>query len=318
MAFQIRHISENGLVVWVLENSLVQIEIIPEFGALLNAIRIAHGGQSLNLIDGYQGRSDILTHFTSSFKSAKLSPFVCRLRNGQYAFQQQDYTIQRKHAIGVIHGLLFDRPFQVVQHGADDAQAKLVLQYSYQKEDPGYPFDYDCIVEYSLLPAAQLCLSTTVVNKSLQPIPILDGWHPYFTFGDSIDNAELAFQSEEMLEFDEQLIPTGQLLPVRKFLKGRSLKGEVLDHSFLLDFKRPQPLCVLRHPLKQISIAFYPEPSYPVLQVYTPPHRRSIAIENLSGAPDAFNNGIGLQTVEAGGQKRFTTAFKIQFRENFS
>jgi galactose mutarotase-like enzyme len=37
-----------------------------------------------------------------------------------------------------------------------------------------------------------------------------------------------------------------------------------------------------------------PDKEYPILQIYIPPHRNSIAIENLSGAPDNFNNKMGL------------------------
>jgi aldose 1-epimerase len=54
-----------------------------------------------------------------------------------------------------------------------------------------------------------------------------------------------------------------------------------------------------------------PESSYPYLQLYTPPHRESIAIENLSAAPDAFNNGMGLINLEPGASATFKTAYTI-------
>jgi aldose 1-epimerase len=36
----------------------------------------------------------------------------------------------------------------------------------------------------------------------------------------------------------------------------------------------------------------------PYLQLYTPADRKSIAIENLSGIPNCFNNKIGLQLMK--------------------
>ena len=60
-----------------------------------------------------------------------------------------------------------------------------------------------------------------------------------------------------------------------------------------------------------LTIHFYPEKSYPILQVYTPPHRRSIAIENLSAAPDAFNNDIGLIHLQAGESYDFRTMIRV-------
>ena len=60
-----------------------------------------------------------------------------------------------------------------------------------------------------------------------------------------------------------------------------------------------QPLCVLKS-FKKIELEILPEKSYPYLQIYIPPHRNSIAIENLSGAPDGFNNEMGVTTLESG------------------
>jgi aldose 1-epimerase len=48
------------------------------------------------------------------------------------------------------------------------------------------------------------------------------------------------------------------------------------------------------------------------LQIYTPPHRKSIAIENLSSAPDAFNNKIGLIELGAEESHAFQTRYRIE------
>ena len=37
----------------------------------------------------------------------------------------------------------------------------------------------------------------------------------------------------------------------------------------------------------------------------------TIALENLSGAPDCFNNGIGLTILPPGGEKRFTARYRL-------
>jgi aldose 1-epimerase len=46
--------------------------------------------------------------------------------------------------------------------------------------------------------------------------------------------------------------------------------------------------------------------------LYTPPHRRSIAIENLSSAPDAFNNGIGLISLDPDHTRTFSVRYVIE------
>jgi aldose 1-epimerase len=72
-------------------------------------------------------------------------------------------------------------------------------------------------------------------------------------------------------------------------------------------------MLVLRDTQKKMQLEIYPDKSYPYLQIYTPPHRQSIAIENLSAAPDAFNNGMNLQILAAGEQAKFYTTYKISF-----
>jgi aldose 1-epimerase len=70
-------------------------------------------------------------------------------------------------------------------------------------------------------------------------------------------------------------------------------------------------MCRLYDPVKGITIAISPEESYPILQIYTPPHRTSIAIENLSAPPDSFNNGIMLKRLAAGKSTEYVTTIKV-------
>jgi aldose 1-epimerase len=60
-----------------------------------------------------------------------------------------------------------------------------------------------------------------------------------------------------------------------------------------------------------LQLVIEPDNSYPVLQVYIPAHRKSIAIENLSGAPDNFNNGIHLVMLEPEQSKTFYTSYTV-------
>ncbi len=140
-------------------------------------------------------------------------------------------------------------------------------------------------------------------------MPLADGWHPYFKLGESIDDCLLQFNSETMVQFDESLIPTGKKLIDRRFYRSCLIKDIQLDNCFELNNYEDQPRCFLSK--SNITLAIEPDASYPYLQVYTPPHRKSIAIENLSGAPDAFNNGMGLIILHPQEKKVFKTAYQI-------
>jgi aldose 1-epimerase len=104
----------------------------------------------------------------------------------------------------------------------------------------------------------------------------------------------LQFSSGNMLEFDDKLIPTGKYIPEPAFDAPAKLGQRKLDNCFLLQLREGYPCCVLRNPQNGLSLSFFTDTGYSYLQIYTPDHRKSIAIENLSGAPDCFNNGMGL------------------------
>lgn len=297
MSFTIDRYKINDLSLLRLQDNATgaMVAILPAYGALLHAFEIPLQGKNFNIIDNYSGKEEVEQSLTTSYKSARLSPFVCRIAGGQYQFEGQEYEISQKFMDGTaIHGLLANKPFNLLNQFADDRSASASFRYHYKREDPGYPFDYVCEVRYTLHPNRVLQAQTTLLNLEDHTIPIADGWHPYFTLGGTINDYELQFSSNAMLEFNEQLIPTGNILFDASFLEPALLNGRKMDNCFALEIQEGVPCCILRNPQNGLVLAFYTNAHYPYLQIYTPDHRKSIAIENLSGAPDCFNNGMGL------------------------
>lgn len=297
MSFSISRVTENDLSLVRLQDKATGtiISVLPEFGALLHGFEIALQGSPFNIIDNYTGRKELLQQLDRSYKSSKLSPFACRIPGGKYTFEGQEFEISKKFMDGsAIHGLLYNKSFNVLNEFADDYNASVALRHHYKGEDPGYPFEYVCEVRYTLHPGNRLQVETTLLNLDDFDIPMADGWHPYFTLGGPIDDCELQFSSDKMLEFNDQLIPTGKYIPETGFSTASKLGKRQLDNCFLLQLREGFPCCVFRNPQNGLSLSFFTDTGYSYLQVYTPGHRKSIAIENLSGAPDCFNNGMGL------------------------
>mgnify|MGYP000409708132 CR=1 FL=1 len=313
--FTIENKTKNGFDKIILKDEITGTlaEIIPSCGAILHAFAIVKNGKEFNVIDSYDSAEDFKKHVTSKgFLGCKLSPFVCRINKGKYNFGEKKYTIEKYYdKENALHGELYDQPFTVIDNDANAEQAIVSMKYEYRRSDPGYPFKYDCMVTYQLQKDNKLNVTTEVINKDEKEIPVQDGWHPYFKLNAKINDLELAFHSKELLEFDEQLIPTGKLIPYNEFDKAKKLGDTFFDNCFTLDFSRHQPLCLLRNKEQNIQVEIIPDKSYPYLQFYTPAHRNSIAIENISGAPDAFNNGMGFKILSPGESSTFTTAYKI-------
>ncbi len=313
--FEVKNIQKNGFdeVILIDNISETYAAIVPSCGAILQSFSVIHANKILNIIDSFNGEIDFKDNVTSKgFKGCKLSPFACRINSATYHFGEDDFMIKKfllgRHAI---HGLIYDAPFEITNQVAHDDFAELTMMYAYRGEDAGYPFDYDCTVTYKLAKDNALTVSTKIINQDKGLIPVQDGWHPYFTFGGLVDDLQFEFQSKEMLESNDELIPTGKLIAYQEYASIKKLGNQNFDNCFTLNFAECQPLCVLRDPVKKIQVEIYPHTSYPYLQIYTPADRRSIAIENLSAAPDAFNNNMGLNVLEPAQQITFITTYKI-------
>jgi len=319
MNFSIRHFEENGLRLITLREESIATEIVllPEHGGSLHAfnVRAPKAGGSdgvFNVIDNYRDKDELEKFVNQSYKSSKLSPWPCRIPDGKYVFEGKEYQFKQLFKDGTaIHGLLSDKPFTVLGETADEVSASLSMEYRYNREDGGYPFDYVCGVRYILHPGSMLEIVTTVTNLDDKVIPIADGWHPYFRLGGKADDWQVQFHVSAIVEFDKHLVPTGNLLQYNAFDAPKRLGDTFLDNCFVLKQQLVSAACELFNPDNGLRVSFFPDDSYPYLQLYTPDTRKSIAVENLSGAPDCFNNKMGLTLLEPGRSQIFTTRYKV-------
>lgn len=279
------------------------------FGGLLNAFTIQSEGRSVNVIDGFKDVDDAKATMNNGFKSAKLSPFVCRMRDGKYRFEDTDFKIEGFYLNGhAIHGLLCHAVFEPTDMGTDNGKAWVTLTHQYKATDKGYPFPYTIAVTWTLHNNHYLTVSTSITNEHDAVIPFSDGWHPYFSTDTAIDHSILSFNTSRKLVFDDELVPTGAEEKDDRFLAGALLDGIELDNCFVLpDHEKGH--CILKG--KKVSISIEPDAAYPYLQIYTPAHRKSIAIENLTAAPDAFNNKMGLRYLQPGETVVCSTGYRI-------
>ena len=309
MAFEIIVEEASNYPVITLRNTETEHEAeIYSFGALLNAFRFPFENSVINIVEGFSSPEQARQDIAPLFRGAKLSPFACRMNNGRYTSRDEEYRIEKyylkEHAI---HGLLYDAVFSIKESRTDQESAAIVLYHHYDGSDNGYPFDYHLEVEWILSAGNMLSCKTTAWHSNDFPLPFADGWHPYFSLDTTIDECYLQFDSYTMVEFDNGLIPTGNLLRDERFWNKTYLQDIFLDNCFLLDQKLAQPKAVLTS--EKLRLEILPEPSYPYFQVYTPADRRSIALENLSGAPDCFNNGMGLKMLEPNEKLSFATHY---------
>ena len=308
MQFQIKQSTINHVtLIQLLDIEFgVTIDILTR-GALINSWLIRQGDKSQQFIMG--NPLNAAKEFESQgFRSAKMSPYVCRLFKGQYAHLNTTYTMDRfymgEHAI---HGIMYDADFKIQATEANEHQATVILVHHYLGSDQGYPFPFTMHVKWILEKNNKVSVQTTVINDAAISIPIVDGWHPYFTLGESIDHCTLQFSSKGKMEYDKDLLPTGNMIEDARFSNGLKIGSLQLDDGYALATENSS--CTLQN--EQFVLKINPSSLYPYLQLYIPPDRNSMAIENLSGAPNAFNNKMGLQLLKPQDNIVFETSYQV-------
>ncbi|HLG73203.1 MAG TPA: aldose 1-epimerase family protein [Chloroflexota bacterium] len=281
--FEIRHGNQRAVVV--------------EVGAGLRLYEV--DGQPV--LDGYAE-----DEMVASGRGAILAPWPNRLRDGSYEFAGQKYQlpiteVDRHHAN---HGLVRWANWTCAGHDADRVRMALTLH-----PQPGYPFCLAFTAEYTLSDAG-LEVGVTAVNIGERRAPYGIGHHPYLTAGTSlVDDASLSLPASAYFEVDDRLIPTGKLLPVDgtayDFRQPKRIGELVLDTPYAQLARDDDGLARVRLS-GQRTVTLWLDSSFYYVQAFTgdtvtPSRRRQgLAIEPMSCAPDAFNNGLGLRVLEPG------------------
>ncbi|MFD3407473.1 hypothetical protein SKC37_02285 [Aquirufa sp. HETE-83D] len=264
-------------------NSLV---IDLKVGASLTELNL----DGISLID-LPGNS---THALSSnpyHPSALLTPWVNRVRNGNYSFKGKNYQLPiTEPALGnAIHGLLARAPFTIVEK----LENSITLEHAYNGEEPNYPFPFTFRYLYTLTDDGALVITFEAQNTGLTPLPFACGWHPYFQFPDTtVADLSIKFHPTSRFISDSQMIP----------LKEENLQGktefifsqEKVDHVFRLE---PMANHITEFVDKKHQRSLFLEQSsiqFPFLVVFQPEGYNSVAIEPMTANTDAFNTGDGL------------------------
>jgi len=277
-------------------------------GALMNSWQVKHQNKTLNLIAGNEFVNG-WSHFEQNgFKGAKLSPFACRIENGQYEHEGKHFSIEKCYINkDAIHGIVYDALYTIQSSQADEQGAYVVLRHAYVGSDKGYPFNFTLLVKWHLHKNNQISVETILTNCTTQEIPMMDGWHPYFSLDSLMNDCSLSFKNKGKVIFDDKLLPTGQILADATFDRPTKIESMALDNCFLLDPAHQE--CILEN--EQVKLVVHAGLNYPYLQLYIPPNRKSIAIENLSGAPNSFNNKMGLLLMKPHENLVFKTSYQF-------
>jgi aldose 1-epimerase len=262
-----------------------------------------------------------------------LFPFPNRIRAGRFTFAGHDYELPLNDSTkaNAIHGFTPRNPWRVVQPGIEDGYAYVVGEFHLTRDLPDaanqWPTDFVIRIAYRLY-HDMLRVDVEVKNPTRAPLPFGLGYHPYFRPPDlgnrPIDAAILETRTARLWESDAGL-PTGRVVEAPaglNFTSARPIGTTAFDHVFTdIPMQTPglRPFATLAAPGSPRRLAVHADASFRELVLFTPTHRKALAIEPYTCATDAVNlesKGVvaGWRTLAAGG--RFTATVEYRLEHN--
>ena len=246
-----------------------------------------------------------------------LLPWPNRIEGGKYEFEGEEYQvpINEVDKNAALHGLVCWSNWNFLEHDEDRLVMGLVSH-----AQKGYPHVLSLKVEYALSDAG-LDVRTTATNVGETSLPFGASNHPYFTVGTAkVDTCRLRVPAGTYFETDENLIPTGQKSvegTEYDFREGKEIGDLVLDTCFTDVMPDADGLTRVSfiHPDGEPEITLRMDSENGFIQVFTgdtlpdEDKRRSVAIEPMTCAPNAFNTGVGLRVLQPG--ETFTTTWGV-------
>lgn len=260
-----------------------------------------------NLLDGY-GPDDMCT----GARGQSLIPWPNRVKDGRYEWDGKEFQLDLSEPDkgGAIHGLTRWRNWDVpaVEHVKDRISFTYTLHAC-----QGWPWVLDARLDYELGDHG-LSVRTTVVNRSASSCPFGTGAHPYLSTGSgpagAINAGLVQVPGRTFLPVDEHGIPTGHErvdgteydLRELQQLGGRHI--DVAYTDLTRDADGRARVKILR-PDRSGGVELWVDESYPYLEIFTGDtlpqldrRRTGLGVEPMTCAPDAFNSGEGLITLE--------------------
>ncbi|POQ99079.1 hypothetical protein AU468_10705 [Alkalispirochaeta sphaeroplastigenens] len=250
-----------------------------------------------------EGALAVLDDGSSSEESARwfcgrlLVPFNDRIPRGEYRWQGRFFQLPPNDPDGTdaIHGFLYETPLKALKIQECSRESVLFLEGALEPRE-GYPFPLFLEVTYTLRDDS-LLVDLLVKNTGPETAPVALGWHPYFSLpeADRVDRLALEIPAPCYYQVDRDLIPTGETPSVegspRDFRTPRLIGDDEIDLAWPLDGSPRDGSRVVLHGVRH-RLELWCDDAFGTVQVFIPPHRRSIALEPVTGPADAFNRPV--------------------------
>lgn len=270
-----------------IKNDFISLSVL-DYGAIIQKILVKDKeGNVLNIVVGFENPENYLED--DKFLGACVGRFAGRISNSGFELDGNSYHLKSEDGIHLHGGKeSFGKKYWKFETIDNSEHPWLKLSYKSPHMEEGYPGNLIASVTYRLVGNSLHIVHeavtdrTTVINMTN---------HSYFCLDNtnSIDHYELQLECPEILETQDNLLPTGKLISVKDtdydFLTRKEIAGKRLDTPYVVsdDAKK---VAELYSPVSGIQMKV--ESNQPAVVVYTPPEFGAICFETQN-YPDAPN-----------------------------
>ncbi|MFJ5714144.1 aldose epimerase family protein [Neobacillus sp. NPDC093127] len=225
-----------------------------DYGCIITKITAPdRNGTFENVVLGFDTVDEYALH--SPYFGAVVGRFAGRIAGAEFELEGKKYLLAKNDNGNHLHGGLqgFDKIVWAAETVEKADAVSVVFSYLSKDGEEGYPGNFDLKVTYTLTDDNELQVSYTGETDQTTLVNVTN--HSYFNLSGELKrdilNHQLTLKSDQFLELDPHLIPTGEFLSVENtafdFRNGRKiidgvqaehpqniLAGKGYDHPFLL------------------------------------------------------------------------------------
>jgi len=194
----------------------VEVRVM-NYGGIILSIRVPdRKGQLADIVLGHETMEGYIPN--PPYLGAIVGRYANRIANGSFTLDGKTYTLPKNDGPNTLHGGV-DKPFNKVVWDGEPFKGKTGVAFSYLSKDgeEGFPGNLKIKVTYTLTDANELVIDYEATTDKATPINVSQ--HSYFNLagegnGDIL-NHEVMLNADRFTPVDKNLIPTGELRPVK-------------------------------------------------------------------------------------------------------
>lgn len=189
---------------------------ITNYGGIITAMEFPDkNGKTGDVVLGYDSLDQYIAN--NPYFGAMVGRYANRIARGRFSLDGKTYTLAVNNGKNSLHGGLkgFDKVVWDVEEFSDSARQGLILTYFSPDGEEGYPGNLKVKVVYSLDHHQHFTIQIEAETDKATPVNICN--HTYFNLSEADTNIlghYLTLWANRYTPVDDELIPTGKILPV--------------------------------------------------------------------------------------------------------